>query len=484
MTMMSDADIDEFLQGHHYGLFKPHIYERGHAYYDAGRVGEPEPIAQDLWHAVVRGGDDYQVDVRLHRGRVVSAACSCPYARRAAYCKHAAAVLIAMTELLRRQRDRERGIDPAFPNDASFAVRWYARNQFSSFPRLSDDDWRAVKHILETLYEFPDLEKLFRRMTLGLLGGSDPDEHHGRWTPLNTEPSTMTLTQQLNEAARRKRHKRRDCDSSLANMRLLVPGFGTTQLNELPHTWMTILEAAYEHLHDAEGLRRLYSYYILIAQTDPEAVYVERLRAVSGDHWAEDRDEIIRLRGKCHRICGMSPINPAFERLVREERLPKDAFDYCRQVGGAILSIRMLDVIAQDPELLEQTMQRLRTMLRDPDSDIYSVNDGPSAERVGHWIRRIDTAAGYEEARALAEHIAGMFPRREKLRAALEDYVPKTDTFPELDDDDWDDWDDGDDDGCDDSEIIFYDDGGALPPRDDDVEYDSDEPGEGSDDDE
>ena len=54
MTMMSDADIDGFLQGRHCNLFKPHIYDRGHAYCDAGRVDEPEPIAEGLWHAVDR----------------------------------------------------------------------------------------------------------------------------------------------------------------------------------------------------------------------------------------------------------------------------------------------------------------------------------------------------------------------------------------------------------------------------------------------
>lgn len=435
---MSSADIDEFLKGRYHGLFKPYIYERGRAYFDAGKVDVPEPIAKNLWHAVVRGNDDYQVDVRLQRGRVVSAACSCPYARRSAYCKHVAATLIAMAERLQRQRDREQGIEPEFPRDASNMVRWYIGCQFSFSARLSDDDWRAIKRILETLYGFPDLETIFRKMKLDLLGGCEPGEAKRRRR--SGQAATVTLTQQRNEALYRRRPTD-EPERNLANMRILVPGFNVAHLDELPHTWMTILEAAYERLHNAEGLRRLYTYYIVIAQTDPEAVYVERLRAISGEHWNEDRAEIVRLQRTCRRFGMMSAVNPAYERLIREERLAKEAFDYCLTGGMDDIAIRLLDVLAQDSESLDRTLRYFRNVLKDPDSDIYKQDDEASAERVGRWIRKIDAVIGYDEACALAEHIVGMFPQREELRECLADYVSETDTddLPDFDDDDDDD---------------------------------------------
>lgn len=434
---MSDADIDEFLKGRYYGLFKSYIYERGRAYFDAGKVDVPEPIAKDLWHAVVRGNDDYQVDVRLHRGRVVSAACSCPYARRSAYCKHVAATLIAMAERLRRRRDREQGVEPEFPRDASDMVHGYVRREFSFSSRLSDDDdWRAVKRVLETLYEFPDLEKVFRVMEHDLFRNGDLEENE----ELQRRPgqaATETLAQHRESLYRKRRPTNAD-ERNLANMRILVPSSAVSHLDDLPHTWMTILEAAYEHLHDVKGLRRLYVYYILIAQTDPEAVYVARLRAISGEHWEEDRDEIVRLQTKCRRFGSMPKVNPAYERLVREERLAREASDYCLTSCTGDVTIRLLDVIARDPKSLEETLRYFRNVLKDPDSDVYKQDDEASAERVGRWIRKIDTVIGYDEACALAEHVVGMFPQREKLREGLADYASDADAdeLPDFDDDD------------------------------------------------
>lgn len=95
------AEVDDgFFQ-----LFERRIFVRGEAYYDAGKVDPPVMIAENLWHTVVRGNDDYQVDIRLRHGKVISAACACQYSQRATYCKHVAAVLILMRESRRRELD-------------------------------------------------------------------------------------------------------------------------------------------------------------------------------------------------------------------------------------------------------------------------------------------------------------------------------------------------------------------------------------------
>lgn len=73
------AEVDDgFFQ-----LFERRIFVRGEAYYDAGKVDPPVMIAENLWHTVVRGNDDYQVDIRLRHGKVISAACTCQYSQRA-----------------------------------------------------------------------------------------------------------------------------------------------------------------------------------------------------------------------------------------------------------------------------------------------------------------------------------------------------------------------------------------------------------------
>ena len=59
---------------------------RGEAYYDAGKVDPPVMIAENLWHTVVRGNDDYQVDIPANHGMPkISAACTCQYSQRAMY---------------------------------------------------------------------------------------------------------------------------------------------------------------------------------------------------------------------------------------------------------------------------------------------------------------------------------------------------------------------------------------------------------------
>lgn len=62
------AEVDDgFFQ-----LFERRIFVRGEAYYDAGKVDPPVMIAENLWHTVVRGNDDYQVDIRLRHGKVIA----------------------------------------------------------------------------------------------------------------------------------------------------------------------------------------------------------------------------------------------------------------------------------------------------------------------------------------------------------------------------------------------------------------------------
>ncbi|MDO4371330.1 MAG: SWIM zinc finger family protein, partial [Clostridia bacterium] len=75
-------------------LFKPHILERGMAYYYEGCVEDLE-INEDEITAVVEGTEQYDVSIELDEDDVSGMECTCPYAEDGENCKHMAAVLYA-----------------------------------------------------------------------------------------------------------------------------------------------------------------------------------------------------------------------------------------------------------------------------------------------------------------------------------------------------------------------------------------------------
>lgn len=415
-------------------LFSATILERGAAYYEAGRVKQPSMIAENLWHAEVRGTEDYQVDIRLRNGNVASAACTCPYAQHAMYCKHVAAVLIDMDAMQHGSNDT------SFPDDALTCVRNYAIREF---PRwcLDEDDWKSIRRIFEALFCVDNLYQSLTKENLKILGddiATNPNNNdeqgfpnaeerraaRRRSTENNYKPRHETLHEQHESMYRKRIRQANAYGENMANMRLIVPFVDVSHLDELPHTWMTILEAAYEYLHDVAGLRCLYIYYILIAQTDPEAVYVQKLRNISGEHWQEDRDEIVSLYEMSPSFASESPTNPAYERLLREEGLSDAAKRYCLIKSTDIL-VRMLDVVALKPKNAHLALGQITRMLGDPDAPIYEHDDSHSALRVRHWLRKVETAYDHETARDLAAQIKDMFPGRTTLMKTLEEYLPQ-----------------------------------------------------------
>lgn len=380
-----------------HSLFNGKIYQRAQAYYDAGMVRRVSQSVAGLWHAQVMGSNGfYDVDIRIRHGHVVSAACTCPYGQKHTYCKHVGAVLFALDAQDRQSQQAGNGNDE-FPQDASSMAGAYWNSQFPGRllfkdgrgdpdARLTDEDWQAVRRILETACGLPDIESYLEYL--------DRQQLRREIEP-NKSASTM-------------------------NMRLLVPYIKPADISDLPHGWLTFLEAAYEHLHDTAGLRRLYIMYILMARTFPEAVYVRKLHEVSGDHWAEDRTTIVDyVNGhKLYMMHGGS--NPAYERLLREEHLPQAAYEYSL-MQSADCRLRLFDLIAEaNPE---ETKQRVCGMLQQPESPIYQSNDQESADLVSAWLHCLDDAFGESLAHDLARHIVGMFPQRKLLHHALAEYL-------------------------------------------------------------
>lgn len=383
---LSEQDIEE--------LFEPHVLARARRYANAGRVRELANIAEGLWHARVEGSVPYSVDVRILHSRVVSAGCSCPDGQRRTYCKHVGAVLLTMEEAARTEQDIA-----GFPQEASYALWWYWNNVgHRPGVRLGEDEWRGVRMALERLYGLPDLTEYMRMNRDGRHSWQEPD------IPLRKK-----------QKHRKPRAHRRSM--SLADIE---------RLEDLPHGWLTVLEAAYEHLHDIEGLRRLYAMYILGARDDTDAQYVPRLRALSGSHWADDVALIEHWATDGHGLNMPRDDNPAYERLLREEHLVAAAKCYCMLHSGEERRLRLLDMLVEGES--EDSIDRLLGFLHQPDSAVYLGDAEQSARLVGAWLDRISEVLGSARATDLAAWIADMFPNREFLQARLRAYLEGADS--------------------------------------------------------
>ena len=72
------------------------IFRRGEDYYENGLVEGLEKVAPGRWNAVVEGTTDYETEVCIKNGEIVSWDCDCPY--DGYMCKHVVAVLLAVRD--------------------------------------------------------------------------------------------------------------------------------------------------------------------------------------------------------------------------------------------------------------------------------------------------------------------------------------------------------------------------------------------------
>ena len=119
-------------------LFGSRVFERGESYWRDGRVEGVTQIAPGVFHGEVRGGSLYDVTIRVHGwsdGRsnattagsallspsaglptadwtIQSCSCTCPSAVSGHYCKHCAAVLLAIMHGLRGDQARHDAAAP------------------------------------------------------------------------------------------------------------------------------------------------------------------------------------------------------------------------------------------------------------------------------------------------------------------------------------------------------------------------------------
>ena len=118
-------------------LFKPHILERGMAYYYEGCVEDLE-INEDEITAVVEGSEPYDVSIDLDEGNVSGMECTCPYAEGGENCKHMAAVLYAWQDEKTKLRNADAEIREMVEHADEALVRRFLMDALQRDNRL----WR------------------------------------------------------------------------------------------------------------------------------------------------------------------------------------------------------------------------------------------------------------------------------------------------------------------------------------------------------
>jgi len=159
-------------------FFREHILDRGYNYYYKGAV-ESISFDNDILTAVVRGSEDYDVEISLLKNNIDDMHCSCPHADDGNNCKHMAAVLAAF----------ENGAYK--PNKESIKKSEIQREK-SIESLVSDADENIIKSFLtQTLRDDERLLARFKRFAGVKISGIDMKiykrqidlivkEHYGR----------------------------------------------------------------------------------------------------------------------------------------------------------------------------------------------------------------------------------------------------------------------------------------------------------------
>ncbi|TVX92023.1 DEAD/DEAH box helicase [Paenibacillus agilis] len=130
-------------------------YRRGLKYYLSRRIVEFKQITEHLYAALVRGNEDYSVQVRLPTVKEVEASCTCPASNTYfPYCKHIAAVMLAVCDSRFDKKTADQYLPSALQNRYSATISSkdtaLTRNMISIFSSqayqsASQDDYDAYE---------------------------------------------------------------------------------------------------------------------------------------------------------------------------------------------------------------------------------------------------------------------------------------------------------------------------------------------------
>ena len=218
----------------------------------------------------------------------------------------------------------------------------------------------------------------------------------------------------------------------------------------LPHGWHTIMECCAEGLNDVGLLANVYRYYILSCNDRSDTHYVSKLRnllriygGLSAEEWHDVADGLARdcARNIIDRIKYQPEIttkggtqrhsswrNPAYEKLIVDERLSDAALTYCAIVDYPPLPL-LRTIAIEHPESAKSIILDAMpygtmgtpafrfTVERGVDNTLTARR--ATYQQIAKQLRRFAAVFGDEETRVLAHEIVERYPNRTALREEL-----------------------------------------------------------------
>lgn len=142
----------------------PVIFQRGEDYYEDGLVEELDETAPGIWCAVVAGTMDYETEVCVKDGEIVSWDCDCPY--DGYMCKHVVAVLLK----LRNERSAFSEYEEVESNVESVVPEERTVGSFDGAADLSDKvSLLTDKQLRDLVGGYAQKDATFREELLGAI---------------------------------------------------------------------------------------------------------------------------------------------------------------------------------------------------------------------------------------------------------------------------------------------------------------------------
>lgn len=322
-------------------------------------------------------------------------------------------------------------IPPALPyGEAEGAVRDYVSRRFGfrfmNTGLFLEDHWKMIRQLLERFNGFVNLNFALNwqrnRMEDAFF------RHYG--------DEDMYEPQGI------------DCESSLtrqASHAAAIP-IPSSQESRIPYGWLTLLEAAYEHLHDMNGLRRIYAYYIIEGKNGAEE-YVSKLRAIceEGDDSEQVKTEKFRDEDgvpdyitepvtwpgmvtsilALYRYYHSDPLiltrNKAIERMLVDERLEDAAWRYFQDRIVLPSANDVLDAL-HDVLVPSHTADVARFIiepLRDADGELLRQDTPTNRQTIVRTMAKYGKLAGAQDMTREISRLRRMYPSRMGLRHML-----------------------------------------------------------------
>lgn len=221
------------------------------------------------------------------------------------------------------------------------------------------------------------------------------------------------------------------------------PSPGEIARHGLPGGVFDVLEAAYEHFDDNQGLLRI-AVYAIVSDIVPAHRYLAMAKDLAGDEWPQIRDRIVELFEEFDNkvYIGYDNRSVAYEQLLVQEQLGDAAWNYLRRrkppVGGCE-PILMSDSVEDWDSLFstlapvaalsqrEAVVSMLMHPLQDADGDLLHEDTEKNRAKIQRIFRQCIRFGARDRAVQERERLRMMYPRRPQLQMMLDNALEEHD---------------------------------------------------------